>query len=409
MKGERPTKATIDLQAIAANYAEARRLGGDRDVIAVVKADGYGHGAVPVARRLVASGCRHLAVVTVAEAAELRAAAIDCGILVLGGVHDAAEAADVLELAVTPVVQHSGHIGLLSQVAREHRAPLPVQVEIDTGMRRMGLAAEDGPALLERIAKERSLELEGVYTHLACADEEDLGPSLNQLRLFSEILSAVQARGTDPGLVHVANSAGLLATTDLAASLPPQVNAVRPGLMLYGAYPAAHLRDRAALAPAMTLRSRVSNVRHVRPGYTVGYGGTFRATRRGRVATLPDRLRGRSPLVAREPRLRPAARQPRPDRRSGLDGSRHHLRGRRSGGDRRSGGPLRGGAPRGGGGGAGRNDLLRAAGRDRGPRAPGGAGVVCFSSVVQRCIAGCVDGTIKPRPQKMIDEPVSPL
>jgi alanine racemase len=287
VKGERPTTAMIDLQAIAANYAEARRLAGDRDVIAVVKADGYGHGAVPVARRLVSSGCRHLAVVTVAEAAELRAAAIDCGVLVLGGVHDAAEAADVLELGVTPVVQHSGHIGLLSQVAREHRVPLPVQVEIDTGMRRMGLAAEDGPALLERIAREPGLKLEGVYTHLACADEEDLGPTLNQLQLFSEILSAVQARGTSPGLVHVANSAGLLATADLAASLPRQVNAVRPGLMLYGVYPAPHLRDRAALAPAMTLHSRVSNVRHVRPGYRVGYGGTFRATRRGRVATVP--------------------------------------------------------------------------------------------------------------------------
>jgi len=287
VKGERPTTATIDLQAIAANYAAARRLGGDRDVIAVVKADGYGHGAVPVAHRLVSSGCSHLAVVTVAEAAELRAAAIDCGILVLGGVHDAAEAADVLELAVTPVIQHAGHIGLLSQAAREHRAPLPVQVEVDTGMRRMGLPAEDAPALLERIAKEPALKLEGVYTHLACADQEDLGPSLNQLRLFSEILSAVQARGIEPGQVHVANSAGLLATADLAAFLPGQVNAVRPGLMLYGAHPAAHLRDRAALTPAMTLRSRISNVRHVRPGDAVGYGGTFEVTRRGRIATLP--------------------------------------------------------------------------------------------------------------------------
>ena len=287
MKGERPTTATIDLQAISANYAEARRLGGGREVIAVVKADGYGHGAVPVARRLVSSGCLHLAVVTVAEAAELRAAAIDCAILVLGGVHDAAEAADVLELGVTPVIQHAGHIGLLSQAAREHRVPLPVQVEVDTGMRRMGLAAEDAPALLERIAKEPALELEGVYTHLACADEEDLAPSLNQLRLFSEILSAVEARGIDPGQAHVANSAGLLATTDLASSLPPQVNAVRPGLMLYGVHPAAHLRDRAALTPAMTLRSRVSNVRHVRPGDAVGYGGTFRAKQRGRIATLP--------------------------------------------------------------------------------------------------------------------------
>jgi alanine racemase len=287
VKGERPTTATIDLHAIAANYAEAKRLGGGREVIAVVKADGYGHGAVPVARRLVSAGCADLAVVTVAEAAELRAAAIDCTILVLGGVHDSAEAADVVELAVTPVIQHAGHIGLLSQVARERRAPLPVQVEVDTGMRRMGLAAEDSPSLLVRIAREPSLELEGVYTHLARADEEDLGPSRTQLELFSEILAAVQARGIDPGQVHVANSAGLLATPDLAADLPSQVNAVRPGLMLYGAHPAAHLRDRATLAPAMTLRSRVSNVRHVRPGDAVGYGGTFRAPRRGRIATLP--------------------------------------------------------------------------------------------------------------------------
>jgi alanine racemase len=287
VKGERPTVATIDLQAVADNYAEAKRLGGGRDVIAVVKADGYGHGAVPVARRLVSAGCTHLAVVTVAEAAELRSAAVDCGILVLGGVHDAAEAADVLELGVTPVIQHAGHIGLLCQAAREHRAPLPVQVEVDTGMRRMGLATEDAPALLQRIAKEPSLELQGVYTHLACADEEDLAPTLNQLRLFSEVLSSLEARGTDPGQVHVANSAGLLATSDLAAALPERVNAVRPGLMLYGVHPAPHLRGRATLAPVMTLHSRVSNVRHVRPGDAVGYGATFRAPGRGRIATLP--------------------------------------------------------------------------------------------------------------------------
>jgi alanine racemase len=287
LKGERPTAATIDLQAIADNYAEAKRLGGGRTVIAVVKADAYGHGAVPVARRLLTAGCSQLAVATVAEAAELRAAAIDCRILVLGGVHDAAEAADAIELGVTPVIQHSGHIGLLSQAAHEHRAALPVQLEVDTGMRRMGLAAEDAPALLERIAREPSLKLEGVYTHLARADEQDLGPTLDQLRLFSEILSAVQARGIDPGLVHVANSAALLAAPDLAAALPARVNAVRPGLMLYGVHPAPHLRERAALTSAMTLRTRVSNVRHVRPGDAVGYGGTFRAPRRGRIATLP--------------------------------------------------------------------------------------------------------------------------
>ncbi len=287
MKGERPTTATIDLQAITANYAEARRLAAGRDVIAVVKANGYGHGAVPVARRLVSAGCNDLAVVTVAEAAELRAAAVDCRILVLGGVHDVAEATDVVELGVTPVIQHVGHIGLLAQVAREQRMPLSVQVEVDTGMHRMGLPVEDAPALVERIAKEPALELSGVYTHLACADDENLGPSLMQLRLFAEILAALQARGVDPGQVHVANSAGVMATLDLAQAIPPQVNAVRPGLMLYGVIPAAHLQQRASLAPAMTLVSRVSNVRHVRPGDAVGYGGSFRAPHRGRIATLP--------------------------------------------------------------------------------------------------------------------------
>jgi alanine racemase len=287
MKGERPTQARIDLAALASNFSEAERLADGALVIAVVKADAYGHGAVPVARRLVAAGARHLAVATVTEASELRAAAIETPILVLGGVHDAAEAADVAALGVTAVLHHPGDLPLLREAGRERGAPLQIQVEVDTGMRRMGLSPEDAPSLIERIAREPHLTLEGVYTHLAQADEPDLTPVREQLRLFREILHAVKSRGVDPGLVHVANSPALLAAADLADDLPAEVNAVRPGVMLYGICPAPHLADRAHLAPVMTLMTRVANVRHVRSGDTVGYGATWRAPARGRIATLP--------------------------------------------------------------------------------------------------------------------------
>lgn len=287
MKGERPTVAAINLTALASNYAEAQRLAGSATVIAVVKADGYGHGAVPVARKLVAAGCAHLAVATVAEAAELRAGGIAVPILVLGGVHDAAEADDVIEIGVTPVVQHAGHLPLLRKRAHERGTELPVQVEIDTGMCRMGVSPEEAPTLIESLVRGQGLVLEGVYTHLACADEPDLTSVRAQLALFREVLAALETRGINPGLVHVANSAALLASEDLAADLPERINAVRPGLMLYGVCPARHLEGRANLRPAMSLRTKIANVRHVRPGEPVGYGATFRAKQRGRIATLP--------------------------------------------------------------------------------------------------------------------------
>jgi alanine racemase len=287
MKGMRPTTASIDLGALAANFAEARRLAAGRAVIAVVKADAYGHGAPQVARRLVAAGCERLAVVTVAEAAQLRAAAVKVPILALGGIHDAAEAADAAAYGVTPVVQHAGHVALLRKAARERGTRLPIQLEVDTGMARNGVSPEEAPALLESLAREPELALDGVYTHLAQADEEDLAATREQLRLFGEVLAAAASRAVDLGCVHVANSAALLASEALAASVPPAVNAVRPGLMLYGISPAPHLRTSAALEPVMSVMSRVANVRVLREGDPVGYGASFRARRRGRIATVP--------------------------------------------------------------------------------------------------------------------------
>jgi alanine racemase len=287
MKSGRPTLASIDEGALAQNFAAAQQLAGAREVIAVVKADAYGHGAVPVARRLAAAGCRSFAVVTVEEAAQLRAAGTGQTILVLGGVHDAGEADEAVALGVTPVVQHAGHPALLRKAAAERGGPVAVHVEVDTGMARMGISPEEAPSLIEALARDRAFVLDGVYTHLGTADERDLGQTRRQLALFGEVIGALRSRGVAPRLVHAANSAALAASADLKASMPAGVNAVRPGLMLYGVASAPHLAERAALRPVMSLRTRVANVRWVRRGDPVGYGATFRAKQRGRIATLP--------------------------------------------------------------------------------------------------------------------------
>jgi alanine racemase len=285
MLGRRPTEAVIDLSALRANYAQARARGGDREVIAVVKADAYGHGAVDVSRTLADAGCRRFAVVTVQEGAVLRDAGIEQPSLVIGGVHDADEACEAAARALTPVVHGSESLPWIAAAAEAvARAPLPVQVEVDTGMRRMGVAPEEAVALLERVAKEPALVLDGVYTHLACADEPDLTPSVAQLAMFREILAEARRRGVDPGTIHFANSAGLLAGAPLCEALP-DATAVRPGLMLYGVQPAPHLE--VDLAPVMTLRTRVVALRNLPAGEACGYNATYRASRDTRLATLP--------------------------------------------------------------------------------------------------------------------------
>ncbi len=284
VRGERPTVADIRLSAIRANFAFAARLAGDREVISVVKADGYGHGAIAVAGALVAAGCSRFAVVTVAEALELRDAGIGVPILVLGGVHDAAEADAVIARGVVPVVQRADQVELLADRARAAGIRAHAQVEVDTGMRRMGVSDADAAALVAKLAGEPQLMLDGVFSHLAQADEPDLGPSLEQIRRFRGVLAELRELDIDPGQVHLANSAALMAGAELADALP-EATAVRPGLMLYGVRPAPHLPGE--LQAAMRLHARVVQVRRVRAGESVGYGATWQAPEDRWIATLP--------------------------------------------------------------------------------------------------------------------------
>ena len=284
MSDSRPTRAVIDLGALAHNFAIARRLAGDRAVIAIVKADGYGCGAAAVARRLLREGCTRFAVATVSEVAALRAARIDAPVLLLGGVHDAADARAAVALGATPVLHHEGMRAAVEDAAASLGRRAAVHVEVDTGMRRLGVPADEAVALIARVAASRHLAFEGVSTHFARADEGDPAPLRAQAEALARVLEELERRAIAPGLVHLANSAGLLESASWQDLLP--AGAVRPGLMLYGVAPAPHFAD-VGLRPVMTLRTEVTALRHVGAGEGVGYGAVFRAPRSGRIATLP--------------------------------------------------------------------------------------------------------------------------
>jgi alanine racemase len=273
----RPSEALIDLAAIGKNFEIARERAAGREVIAVVKADAYGHGAVPVARALVRRGCTRFAVLSVEEMVALREAGIDAPVLVLAGPHDSKDAHEIVRSGATAVLHHAGQIEWLGEATRGAAQPLAVHIEVDTGMRRMGVAPTEAGGLFEALERRDSLALRGVLTHFSSAEEADLGPSEEQLERFARLL---QKHAPEVAEVHVANSAGLLAAPRLAL----MGTGVRPGLMLYGARPAAHLG--AELSPAMRLETEVIAVRHVDAGEGVGYGGAWCAPDAGQVATI---------------------------------------------------------------------------------------------------------------------------
>jgi len=280
----RPCEATIDLEALRANLALATRLAGRRSVIAVVKADAYGHGAVTVARALIDARCPRLAVLTVPEGAALRDADIAAPILVLAGARDAGEAEIAVARGLTPVLHDSEGLLCLSAAAQLADLPVSVHVEVDTGMHRMGVPVERALSFLSDVSRSDRIGLEGLFTHFAGADEPDLEPCLEQLARFRKVVEQARGQGIQPPLVHADNSAALLLGKPLSEALP-EATAVRPGLMLYGVRPAPHLEG--DLRPVMTLRASVLAVREVRAGGGVGYGATWRAPDSGtRVATL---------------------------------------------------------------------------------------------------------------------------
>lgn len=285
---ERPVWAWIDLDALGHNARRAMACADGRTVIGVVKANAYGHGAEAIARGLMAEGVARLAVVSVGEGAALRRAGIAAPILLLGGFDDAANAERALKWGLTPVLHDRRGFEIARRLGRSD-SPLSVEVEIDTGMRRMGIEEEAAPGLLAQIAETPQLSLSAVFTHLARADEPELEESREQATKLAGIQRALSAERGRPIASHLANSAGLLRREDIEIEETGLVTrAVRPGLMLYGVSPFTDQSAEALdLEPVMTLAAQVVSLRRISKGESVGYGGEWRADRATLIATLP--------------------------------------------------------------------------------------------------------------------------
>lgn len=269
---------TIDLDALARNLAEVRRLvGAAVRVCAVVKRDAYGHGAVAVSRALAAKGVDQVAVACLDEAIELRDAGIDAPILVFGGI-PSEDAARAIDLDLTPVVWNERAAARLAEHVPASKR-LRVHLEVDTGMHRVGADLASLESLTAALVR-GPFDLEGVMSHLACADEPGHPSVGRQAERFGRALDLVAKAGGRPRVRHLAHSAGLLLGPALHFDM------VRPGLLLYGCLPHPSFAATAHVAPVMTLRTRIAQIVHANGGEGVGYGHRFVASRPSRLAAL---------------------------------------------------------------------------------------------------------------------------
>ena len=278
---QRPTRAEINLAAIRHNFRQACLFAGpQRQVLAVVKADAYGHGAVPVARALETAGAGHFGVALVEEGCELRAAGIKGTILVFGSVFPGQEEA-LLNCQLTPFLLDFEMAERLSRAALARGLQLDCHVKIDTGMGRVGFLPKELPVVLPALKRLAGLKITGVVSHFALADDLTSDVTLRQRRLFQQQLQHFASAGLSPKWFHISNSAGLLGPE------LDECNLVRQGISLYGGYPGIGFEKLMDLHPAMALRTVIAQVRTLPVGSGISYGHRFVAERTTRVAVLP--------------------------------------------------------------------------------------------------------------------------
>jgi alanine racemase len=276
-------------------------------VIPVLKANAYGHGAVAVARALDSLGVAMFAVAYMDEGVALRRAGIATPILVLTGFAPA-ELPAAIRFQLTPVVSTPEQVKALQALPMDEDQPrLEVHVKVDTGMSRLGFSILEIESAIHRLEDAGSVSIEGLMTHLACADEDGVATA-RQLDVFEEAIIRLQTLGVRPRLIHAANSAGM-------AFVRESHTAVRPGLLLYGLSPRPLSPD-IEVRPAMTLEARVALVKTIAVGTRVSYGGRFVAARQTRLATInagyadgiprTDRMRDLGFLRGRDHRLKVA-------------------------------------------------------------------------------------------------------
>jgi len=277
----RPAWVAVDLEAIRSNVRALVSAATPAALLATVKADAYGHGAVEVAVAAVQAGATFLGVAFVEEGIDLRAAGIEAPILLLSEPPPTAAAA-VIAHQLTPLVYTANGIDALAKAVVDAGAPPhPVHLKVDTGMHRVGCAPADAVTLAEMIAVRDELVFQGLATHLAVADEPESAYTDEQLDAFDAIVAEIMSRVGRPAIVHAANSAGLLAHDRARYDL------VRAGIALYGITPVDEAVTHVALQPALSLHARVSYVKQLDAGARVSYGLRYALPRAARIATVP--------------------------------------------------------------------------------------------------------------------------
>ena len=278
---ERATRAVINLGAISHNIREIRkRIGSQRHLMAVVKADGYGHGAVEVSRVALRNGADYLGIALPEEAQELRDAGINAPIMVLGLIPPD-EAYKVVNLRLAQAVASIELLEALNQEAGKASTSVNVHVKVDTGMGRIGVKPDEALPFIHKAKSFKNLNIEGVFTHFSSADRKDKTFSEQQLRVFDQVIRKVQLAGIEIPIKHIANSAAIL---DLPQSY---YDMVRPGIMLYGLYPSPEVSHSIELQPAMVFKTKVVAVKVVPQRTPISYNRTFITKKKTTVATLP--------------------------------------------------------------------------------------------------------------------------
>lgn len=275
----RPTFAVVDTQAITENVRRiCRFLNPQTKLLVAIKANGYGHGAYEVLMAATRGGASLFGLASLEEAIELRNRGVDVPLLMLGAVSPRAlQTAADHNVAMT----YTDSWGPLEDIPQLSR-PLSVHIKVDTGMTRLGLHTnEEILECVEQMKQRKDMTIDGIYTHLACSDSENPAHAQRQMARFLEVVEFLRLKGHNIPLVHASNSGGALYHPDW------QLSIVRVGISAYGYLPNPNIAGPIDLLPAMSVYSAITRVSDVGPGETVGYGATFTATERMRVATLP--------------------------------------------------------------------------------------------------------------------------
>ena len=278
----RPVWAEIDLDILANNMKNIKKLAGNKEVIAVVKADAYGHGALDVAPCLLENGASRLAVAMLTEAIELRKNNITAPIMILGYTPlDLGE--ELINFDIEQTIYDLDYAKELSKIALTLNKKAKIHIAIDTGMGRIGfLPNEKSIDNITEICSLEGIEVIGIFTHFSTSDEKDKEYSHEQFTKMLSVMDTLKKRGIDIPLKHVANSGAIIDLPDT------YLDAVRAGIILYGYYPSDEIdKNNLALKPALTLKATITNVKTLEKDMYVSYGRTFKTSNETIVATIP--------------------------------------------------------------------------------------------------------------------------